>query len=166
MDLREKRFVHEYIINGGNAYQAALAAGYEKSTARKANQWLDPEICKNQKKRRPYKQYLVDAIAEEVKKIESDKIADEIEIMQYLTAVMRKESISEETFMEQVGRGISRPTTVERKPTEKESLEAAKSLARILGIEKKQISVEGEVNMRNPMEGMSTDELKDLISDA
>lgn len=92
MDTREQAFVHEYIINGGNAYQAALTAGYSKNTANHAAEWIT-ETPKNPEADRhlPYKPELAEAIQAELQKLESDKIADETEILQYLTSVMRRE---------------------------------------------------------------------------
>ena len=91
MDAREQAFVHEYIINGGNAYQAALTAGYSKNTANHAAQWIDDTTTNHDSRRLPYKQELAEAIQAELKKLESEKIADETEILQYLTSVMRRE---------------------------------------------------------------------------
>jgi len=92
LDAREQAFVHEYIINGGNAYQAALSAGYAKYTAKMAYEWLEQTRPNSTDSRHlPYKPELAAAIDAELKKIEDAKIADETEILQYLTAVMRRE---------------------------------------------------------------------------
>ena len=94
LDAREQAFVHEYIINGGNAYRAALSAGYAKNTAKHAYQWLLDGTKLNQTSRRlPYKQELAAAIDAEFTKIEDAKIADEIEVLQYLTRVLRREEM-------------------------------------------------------------------------
>lgn len=94
MDARETAFVHEYIINGGNAYQAALKAGYKENTAERAKDWIEnTPVNSGNKRHLPFKPYLVAAIDAEVKKIESDKIADATEVMQYLTSVMRREKM-------------------------------------------------------------------------
>ena len=87
MDFREQAFVHEYIINGGNAYQAALKAGYTKNTARCASEWLQETLTNSDKRHLPYKPELAAAIKEEHKKIQSEKIANETEIREYLTKV-------------------------------------------------------------------------------
>ena len=138
MDDREKLFVKEYIINKGNAYQAALKAGYTKRTATHAYQWLDDGTKTNQVNRRlPYKPKLREAIDAELKKIDSAKTADEIEVMQYLTAVMRKEPRSEVIVVEGVGDGCSAARLMEKPPDEKEALDAAKTLAKIYGLSNK-----------------------------
>lgn len=92
MDAREQAFVHEYIINGGNAYQAALKAGYKESTAKYAYEWIEETLSNSTIRRHlPYKAEIEEAIQEELDKLESEKIADETEILQYLTSVMRRE---------------------------------------------------------------------------
>ena len=56
MDVRERLFVKEYIINKGNACQAALKAGYAKRTAEQAYNWLEETPINSTKKRHlPYK---------------------------------------------------------------------------------------------------------------
>ena len=71
MNPKEKAFVNEYIINGGNAYQAALKAGYARSTAKNAADWLNETMRNDDTKRRlPYKPYLREAIDERLKEIE------------------------------------------------------------------------------------------------
>ena len=60
---RQKLFVDEY-IKLGNAYQAALNAGYKKATAKDASKWINPEILKNpnENERKKYKPELREAI--------------------------------------------------------------------------------------------------------
>lgn len=92
MDAREQAFVHEYIINCGNAYQAALKAGYAESTAKHAYEWLERTTPNSTESRSlQYKPELAEAIQKELTKINDSKIADETEILQYLTSVMRRE---------------------------------------------------------------------------
>lgn len=92
LDAREQAFVHEYIINGGNAYQAALKAGYKSNTARCASEWLQETLKDSETKRHlPFKPNLAAAIRDELKKLDDAKIADEKEILEYLTSVMRRE---------------------------------------------------------------------------
>lgn len=92
LNIKEQAFVHEYIINGGNAYQAALSVGYSKSTAKNASDWMNETMTNDDAKRRlPYKPALASAIQDELKKLDDAKIADEKEILEYLTSVMRRE---------------------------------------------------------------------------
>lgn len=148
MNPKEKAFVNEYIINGGNAYQAALKAGYARSTAKQAYQWLEDETMINQTRRLPYKPYLREAIDARLKEIEDAKIADATEVMQYLTSVVRKESRSQVIVVEGIGEGCSEARLVEKPPDEREALDAAKTLAKIYGLEKNNMNVLAEVGVQ------------------
>ena len=147
MNLKERAFVNEYIINGGNAYQAAMKAGYAKTTAVHAYQWLEDETKINQSRRLPYKPYLRESIDNRLKEIEDAKIADATEVMQYLTSVVRKESRSEVVVVEGIGEGCSEARLVEKPPDEREALDAAKTLAKIYGLEKNNLSMNADMNL-------------------
>lgn len=139
---KEKCFANEYIINKGNAYQAALKAGYSKYTSKVAYQWLEePKANSTEKRNLPFKPELKEYIDEQLKQMESEKIADAKEVMEYLTSVMRGESESEIVVVEGVGMGESRAKHIMKNPDEKERLKAADSLAKILGIAKEKIDV-------------------------
>lgn len=148
MDTREMAFVNEYIINSGNAYQAALKAGYSRRTAKHAYQWLEDETKLNQTRRLPYKPYLREAIDARLKEIEDAKIANATEVMQYLTSVVRKEARSQVIVVEGTGDGCSEARLVEKPPDEREALDAAKTLAKIYGLEKNNINVLAEVGVQ------------------
>ena len=78
MTLKQQRFADEYIITG-NATQSAIKAGYSKKTARAiANENL-------------MKPYIKEYIDERLAKLESETIATQEEVLQYLTSVMRGE---------------------------------------------------------------------------
>lgn len=132
---KEKIFVKEYIICKGSAYQAALKAGYKKSTAKYAYEWL-LETLKNSTTKRhlPYKPYLKQALDDELEKLHNEKTADEKEVVEYLTSVMRGESVSEVVVTEFVGEGCSMAKRVEKAPDEKEKLKAAELLGKTYGI--------------------------------
>lgn len=139
---KEKCFATEYIINKGNAYQAALSAGYSKYTAKVAYQWLEePKTNSTEKRNLPYKPELKAYIDEQVKKMESEKVATAQEVMEYLTSVMRGESKSEIVVVEGCGMGESVARTMMKNPDEKEKLKAADSLAKILGISKEKVDL-------------------------
>ena len=139
---KERCFAQEYIINKGNAYQAALKAGYSKHTAKHAYQWLeDNQLNPTINRKLPFKVELKEYIEEQLKQIESEKIATAEEVMKYLTSVMRGESESEIVVVEGVGMGESRAKHIMKNPDEKERLKAADSLAKILGIQKEKIDM-------------------------
>lgn len=91
---QQKRFCDEYLICL-NATQAALRAEYSPSTARYASKWINenenpqkPTGKKSKSKFKPeMRKYIDDRMAEK----EKDLIADQDEVMRYLTAVMRRE---------------------------------------------------------------------------
>jgi phage terminase small subunit len=78
MTPKQKRFCDEYLIDL-NATQAAIRAGYSEKTATVigAENLTKPNI----------KEYIENRMAEK----ESELIADQNEVMKYLTAVMRRE---------------------------------------------------------------------------
>lgn len=139
---KEKDFANEYIINKGNAYKAALSAGYKNSTSKVAYQWLEePKPNSTEKRNLPFKPELKKYIDEQLEKIESEKVADATEVMRYLTSVMRGESESEVIVVEGIGMGESVARHIIKKPDEKEKLKAADSLAKILGLSKEKIDL-------------------------
>ena len=139
---KEKCFANEYIINKGNAYQAALSAGYSANTARNASEWL-METLKNADSKRhlPFKPELKKYIDEQFEKMESEKVANAKEVMEYLTSVLRGKSESEIVVVEGTGDGCSQARKMMKNPDEKERLKAADSLAKILGISKEKVDV-------------------------
>lgn len=78
LTAKQQRFCDEYLIDL-NATQAAIRAGYSEKTARQiANENLTkPDI----------NEYIANRMAEKEKEL----IADQDEVMRYLTAVMRRE---------------------------------------------------------------------------
>lgn len=88
LTVKQKRFADEYIICG-NATEAAIKAGYSNKTAAVigAENLIKPNI----------KQY----IDRRFKELDSAKIADQKEVMEYLTRLMRGEE--KETEMINVG---------------------------------------------------------------
>lgn len=78
MTLKQQRFADEYIITG-NATQSAVKAGYSQKYANtNASKLLQNTTIKN---------YIDVRLA----KLESEKIATQEEVLQYLTSVMRGE---------------------------------------------------------------------------
>lgn len=78
MTDKQKRFCDEYLIDL-NATQAAIRAGYSKKTA---------NVIANENLTKPYiKEYIKKRMEEK----ESALIADQNEVLKYLTSVMRRE---------------------------------------------------------------------------
>lgn len=70
------------------------------------------------------------SIAKRMAEKESELIADQDEVLRYLTAVMRGESTAEEIVVEGTGDGCSEARTMEKAPSEKERLKAAELLGK------------------------------------
>ncbi len=146
---REKLFADEY-IKLGNAYQAALNAGYKESTAKDASKWINPE--ENPKKpdgKSKYKPEVREFINKRMAEKESELIADQDEVLKYLTSVLRGESRSSVVVVESVGDFMSEARELEKSPDEKERLKAAELLGKRYGIftEKVEQSVDMELNV-------------------
>lgn len=132
---REKLFADEY-IKLGNAYQAALNAGYAKTTADGASKWLSPdENPKKPGKKAKYKPEVREYIDARMAEKESDLIAKQDEVLKYLTAVMRremKESVVVTCMEEKTevipGEGGGKPT---RRTTKKEEPKVVEIPARL-----------------------------------
>lgn len=73
-------------------------------------------------------------IDEQLQKIESKKIAEATEVMQYLTSVMRGETSAEVVVVEFQGDGYSRAKRMDKAPDEKERLKAAELLGKRYGL--------------------------------
>lgn len=86
---KQKAFADEY-IKSGNAYQSAIKAGYSKKTAKNAA----AKMVENG----GIKSYITAKMVE----IESKKIADAKEVLQFYTAVMRGEA-KETVFVPDAG---------------------------------------------------------------
>lgn len=136
MTEKQKRFCDEYLIDM-NATQAAIRAGYSKKTARAiGNENLTkPDI----------KAYIDKRMSEK----ETELIADQDEVLKYLTSVLRGESQSEVVVVEGMGDGFSKASAMMKGPDEKERLKAAELLGRRYGIytEKVEQTVDMDLNI-------------------
>ncbi len=135
---QEQLFATEYIANKGNAYQAAIKAGYKPRTAANAYEWLLETLTNpNQKRHLPYKPELAAAIKAEMERLHTEKTADAQEVIEYLTSVMRGEHT--EQTLRLVGEGVQTIDDIE--VGEKERLKAAEILAKIWGIVNNNVNV-------------------------
>lgn len=139
---REKLFVDEYILLG-NAYQAALNAGYKESTAKESSKWINPETLKNpnEKERKKFKPEVREAIDEKMAAKEAELIASQDEVLKYFTSVMRGKSSSSVLARCEDGSEI----VIEKPPDEKERLDAAKQLAKRYGLDREEIEKQAKI---------------------
>lgn len=121
MTAKQRRFCDEYLIDL-NATQAAIRAGYSKKTAKAIGQenLTKPDL----------KKYIDSRMAEK----ESELIADQDEVLKYLTAVMRGQTQAEVVVVENIGGYMSQARTMQKAPDEKERLKAAELLGKRYGL--------------------------------
>lgn len=117
LNARQQRFCDEYLIDL-NATQAAIRAGYSKKTAYSiGNENLNkPEL----------KKYIEERMEEKKKSL----IADQDEVLKYLTSVLRGEGQEEMVVVEGQGDGYSRATVVSRDICPKDRMKAAELLGK------------------------------------
>ena len=137
LTIKQQRFADEYIISG-NATDAAIKAGYAKRAAYQQG-------AENLKK--PHIKTYID---ERLEAINSAKIADQEEVLQYLTEVLRGKSSATEIVVEMVGDGTSEAKLVVKPPSEKEKLKAAELLGKRYGAftDKVEVGADLELNVK------------------
>ena len=134
MTLKMKKLADEFLICG-NASEAARRAGYSPKYARIT-------ACKTLQK--PAVREYLDA---RLKEIESEKIADQVEIMQYLTTVLRGESTSQEIVVEGSGDGYSMARPIDKAPSEKDRLKAAELLGKRYGLWTEKLEMDTDMDL-------------------
>lgn len=133
---RQKRFADEYLIDL-NAERAAIRAGYSKRYARGNAYKLVANEC--------IKEYIKKRMDEKEKEL----IADQDEVLKYLTSVLRGESLSTEIVVEGLGNGVSEARTMTKHPSEKDKLKAAELLGKRYGLytDKIETDIDMELNI-------------------
>ena len=127
LTAREQTFCDEY-LKSGSTVKGMMACGYSKSTAEKK---------RNEIYNRPNVQSYLQRIA---KLSEGQNIADDKEIQEYFTAVMRGQMDTQELLNQFKGSGVQETVFETRKPNGKERLDAAVNLAKIRGLYNKDIN--------------------------
>ena len=147
MALNDKQalFVDEF-VKLGNAYQAALNAGYKPSTAVDAAKWINPETLKStsETERKKYKPAIRAAIDARMEEKKSELIADQDEVLQYLTAVLRGQSKSSVLARTKIGS----EEVIDKPPDEKERLKAAELLGKRYGLYTEKIDAEIDTELK------------------
>ena len=128
LTAKQQRFCDEYLIDL-NATQAAIRAGYSEKTAYSigSENLGKPEL----------KKYIEERMAEKEKSL----IADQDEVLKYLTAVLRGESESEEIVIESTGDFSSKARTMMKAPSEKDKLKAAELLGKRYSLFKENVKL-------------------------
>lgn len=121
LTAKQQRFCDEYLIDL-NATQAAIRAGYsEKYAHTNASKLLQITTIK---------EFIEARMAEK----ESQLIADQDEVLRYLTSVMRGESKASVVVVESKGDYMTEAREMQKAPDEKERLKAAELLGKRYGI--------------------------------
>jgi phage terminase small subunit len=132
MTAKQKKFCDEYLIDL-NATQAAIRAGYTKKYANtNANKLLQNTTIK---------EFISARMAEK----ENELIADQDEVLKYLTSVMRGKSVSNVLARNEKGADEVK----EKPPDEKERLKAAELLGKRYGLytDKIEADIDMELNI-------------------
>lgn len=119
---KQKKFI-DYYIETGNATEAAKRAEYSP----KAAYAIGAENLK--------KPQIKSAIDSRLKEIESSRIADAKEVLQFLTASMRGEVKEEVVVVEGDGDGCSSARIITKQLSARDRLDAAKQLAKRFGLD-------------------------------
>ena len=144
MTDKQKRFCDEYLVDL-NATQAAIRAGYSKNSAR---QIATENLSKH---------YIQEYIKNRMDEKEKSLIADQDEVLKYLTSVFRGQSKSEVVVVEGCGDGYSEARKITKAPDEKEKLKAAELLGKRYGLFTDKVNVGGAI----PVVISGGDELED-----
>lgn len=114
---KQKRFCDEYLIDL-NATQAAIRAGYSGKNAR--------NIASENLAKPNIKKYIEDRMAQKTTKL----IADQDEVLKYLTGVMRNEESEEVVIVEGTGDGCSEARVIKKDASIKDRVKAAELLGK------------------------------------
>ena len=128
LTLKQRKFCDEYIISG-NTEQAAIKAGYSKAYARGNAHKLVANVS--------MKSYIDARLSE----IASKKIAQQEEVLQYLTSIMR----GEETEQTLRGLGEGEQMIDDIEVSAKDRIKAAELLGKRYGMWTEKIDVSGGV---------------------
>lgn len=126
------RFVDEYLISL-NAKDAAIKAGYSEKTAAEQGYRIlhTPEV--------------EEVIKQRMEEKNKELIADQDEILRYLTSVVRGESRSEVVVIEGCGFGESQARKIQKAPDEKERTKAAELLGKRYALFSDKVKLDGAV---------------------
>ena len=128
LTLKQKAFA-DYYIATGNATESAISAGYSPKTAY--------SIGDENLKKPVIKKYIDECIAQ----IDSERIADAKEIMEFHTKVLRGELEEDIVVVEGVGDGCSEARLMTKPASLRDRQKSAEHLAKILGIAAENINV-------------------------
>lgn len=137
MTKKQKIFADEYLIdlNATRAYKVAYPNVKNDVTAAAAAS----RLLRNVK----VQEYIAQRMAEK----ESELIADQDEVLRYLTSVLRGKSRAQEIVVEGIGEGCSEARTMEKAPSEKERLKAAELLGKRYALFTDKVDMDADMDL-------------------
>lgn len=117
LNVKQQTFVDEY-IKSGNAYQSAIKAGYSEKYAKARSHKLLENVG------------IKSAIDKRMEELKKEAIADQDEILRYLTSVIRGEITDQELITIQVGRGEMEVEELEKRSDTNARTKAAELLGK------------------------------------
>lgn len=135
LNLKQQAFVDEY-IKTGTAYQSAIRAGYSEKYAKSSSHKLLENVG------------IKAEIDKRMEKLKKDSIADQDEILQYLTSVLRGEVTDQELIPIQVGIGEMEVEKLEKRSDTNARTKAAELLGKryMMWTDKQQIETTAMVH--------------------
>ena len=121
MTERQKKFADDYLITG-IAYKSAINAGYSEKYAKTNSH----KLLENTR----IKAY----IEEKLTKLESETVAEQKEVLEFLTETMRGEHQQEQVIMVPTGNGRGKLEKVKTEAQLKDRIKAAELLGKRYGI--------------------------------
>lgn len=121
MTAKQQRFCDEYLIDLDGT-KAAIRAGYSPKTA--------AAIASENLRKPKLSEYIAERMAEKEKQL----IADQDEVLKYLTSVLRGQSQSEVVVIVSKGDFMTEAEKLKKAPDEKERLKAAELLGKRYGL--------------------------------
>ena len=137
LPLKHEKFVLEWIFDGNitGAYKAAYP-NVKNDNVAAAN---GSRLLRNAKVQKYIDEY--------TKKLNTAKIAQAAEVMEYLTAVMRGQSLEKVIVIEGTGEGRSAAREIEKSPDEKSRIKAAELLGKRYQLFTDKINLDGAVSV-------------------
>ncbi|MDS3961908.1 terminase small subunit [Staphylococcus epidermidis] len=141
LNLKQQAFVDEY-IKTGTAYQSAIRAGYSEKYAKSSSHKLLENVG------------IKAEIDKRMEKLKKDAIADQDEILQYLTSVLRGEVTDQELIPIQVGRGQMDVEELEKRSDTNARTKAAELLGKryMMWTDKQQIETTATVQFNDDID--------------
>lgn len=132
---KQERFCDEYLIDL-NATQAAIRAGYSGKNAR--------NIASENLAKPNIKKYIEDRMAQKATKL----IADQDEVLKYLTGVMRNEESEEVVIVEGTGDGCSEARVIKKDASIKDRVKAAELLGKRYSLFTDKVDLNADMDLK------------------